>query len=258
MTLRRAAVVAGAVAAAWIVAMLVVGAVFAKRMADHVTERLGESLQATATVGSSDLAMLRGRLELGALAVRKDDIGKLALDVDDVRCELPPLGLALVDRSCGELAVRGVRLEVSTAAVFHIHNPKRNPIHADRVVIDDAMFVFAPSAMVSSVGRIAISIDHAEAGRTVFKTPLSWLFSLQVLRARLELPAHATIQLRFDHGVLSAAGTLFGSSPVSVRVTLPAPHGDARDEIRQLAELGIDFAEQLVTKRAEDWIRSKL
>jgi hypothetical protein len=252
------AIAAASVIGAWIVAMLVVGAVFADRMADRVTERLGESLQATATVGSSDLAMLRGRLELGALAVRKDDVGKLALDVDDVRCELPPLGLALVDRSCGELAVRGVRLEVSTAAVFQIHNPKRKPIHADRVVIDDAVFVFAPSAMVSSLGRIAIFIDHAEAGPTVFKTPLSWLFSLQVLRARLELPAGATVQLRFDRGVLSAAGTLFGSSPASVHVTLPAPHGDARDEIRQLADLGIDFAEQLVTKRAEDWIRSKL
>jgi len=257
MTPRRVAIVAGCIVGAWIIAMLVVGAVFADRMADRVTERLGESLQATASVGSSDLAMLRGRLELGALAVRKDDIGKLALDVDDVRCELPPLGLALVDRSCRELAVHGVRLEVSTAAVFQIHNPRRNPIHADRVVIDDAVFVFAPSAMVSSVGRIAIYIDHAEAGATVFKTPLSWLFSLQVLRARLELPAHATVHLRFDHGVLSAAGTLFGS-PTSVHVTLPAPHGEARDEIRQLADLGVDFAEQLVTKRAEDWIRSKL
>lgn len=90
MTPRRVAIVAGCIVGAWIIAMLVVGAVFADRMADRVTERLGESLQATATVGSSDLAMLRGRLELGTLAVRKDDIGKLALDVEDVRCELPP------------------------------------------------------------------------------------------------------------------------------------------------------------------------
>jgi hypothetical protein len=223
-------------------------------MAARVTERVGESLQAQASIGSSDLAMLRGRLTLGALAVRKDDIGKLALDVDDVRCELPPLGLALVDRSCGELAVRGVRLEVSTAAVFQIKNPKRPPIHADRVVIDDAAFTFAPSAITSSIGRIAIHIDHAEAGPTVFKTPLSWLFSLTALRARLELPGNASLQLDYDRGTLSAAGTLFGSTPVTVRAPLPAPHGDARDEIRQLADLGIELAERLVTQ----WIGSKL
>src|SRR5215467_724420 len=133
---RKLAIAAAAIVVAWVIAMLVVGAVYGDRIAARVTERLGESLQAQAQIGSSDLAMLRGRLTLGALAVRKDDIGKLALDVDDVRCELPPLGLALVDRSCGELAVRGVRLEVSTAAVFQIRNPKRPPIHADRVVID--------------------------------------------------------------------------------------------------------------------------
>jgi hypothetical protein len=240
-------------------ALVATGAALEDRTRERIAGRIGESLQADAAIERGSLALVRGRLDLVGLAVHRDDaVGHLAITVDDLRCELPPLGLALVDRSCGELAVRGVRLEVSTAAVFQIHNPKRKPIHADRVVIDDAVFVFAPSAMVSSLGRIAIFIDHAEAGPTVFKTPLSWLFSLQVLRARLELPAGATVQLRFDRGVLSAAGTLFGSSPASVHVTLPAPHGDARDEIRQLADLGIDFAEQLVTKRAEDWIRSKL
>src|SRR4051812_47674778 len=101
MTRRRIAIAAGCIAGAWLVAMIVIGEVYAARISQRVTEQLGESLQASATVGSSDLAMLRGRLTFGALRVRKNtDAGALSLDVDDVRCELAPLGGSLFDRSC--------------------------------------------------------------------------------------------------------------------------------------------------------------
>jgi len=42
--------------------------------------------------------------------------------------------------------------------------------------------------------------EHAEAGETIFKTPLSWLFALQALRATIELPAGITLELAYDHG----------------------------------------------------------
>jgi len=58
--------------------------------------------------------------------------------------------------------------------------------------------------------------------------------------------------------VLAATGTLFGDQPVTVDAPLPEPRGDGRAEIRQLGDLGIELAEKLVTRRAEDWIRSKL
>jgi hypothetical protein len=193
------------------------------------------------------------------LAVRRDDVvGKLALDVAEVRCELPPLGGALFDRECRELAVRGAHLEASAVAVFQIKNPKRPPIRARHLAIDDAVFAFAPSAILPNVGRIEIRIDHAEAGATVFKTPLSWLFALETLRARIELPAHVTVELAYDNGVLSAMGTLLGSTPVSIPFALPVPHGDAHDEVHDLVTLGTDAATRLVAKRAEDWIRTKL
>jgi hypothetical protein len=259
MRTRRVLLAIAAFAVAWVVACVIIGFAYESRVTGRVTEQLGESLKADATIDSADLAMLRGALRMDRLAVRRDDaIGKLTLDVAEVRCQLPPLGGALFDRECRELAVRGAHLEASAAAVFQIKNPKRPPIHARHLTIDDAVFAFAPSAILPNIGRIEIHIDHAEAGATTFKTPLSWLFALETLRARIDLPAHVTVELAYDGGTLSAMGTLFGSTPVSIPLALPEPRGDAHDEVRDLVSLGSDAATRLVAKRAEDWLRTKL
>ena len=258
---RRAAIIGGCVVAGWIILLAVLGPVLAGREQTHVVERVGESLQATASVGTTDLGLVGGSLVLDRLAVRRDDaIGHLALDVDQVRCDLAPLGWALVDHDCRELAIHGMRLEVSTAALFQLRHPARQPIRARRVIIDDATLAFAPSAFVPSLGRVAITIEHAEAGDTVFRTPLSWIFALEVLRARIDLPANITLRLGYAHGKLSAAGTLFGSAPVEVPFELPvaAMAADARGEIALLVKAGEDVAERLVAKRAQDWLNSKL
>jgi hypothetical protein len=128
------------------------------------------------------------------------------------------------------------------------------------VVIDDAALVFLPSAFMPNFGRIEIAIDHAEAGATVLRTPLSWLFALEELRARFALPAGITVRISYHQGILTAAGSLFGSAEVQLPVQLPIADTakDARDEIRLLVEVGRQIAEQLVAKRAEDWLRSKL
>jgi hypothetical protein len=258
---RRAAIIAGCVVAGWIVLLVVLDFALEGAEGRHVEQRVGESLQATAKVGATDLALGRGRLLLDQLSVRRDDVvGHLALDVAEVRCELAPLGLALVDHDCRELAIRGMRLEVSTAALFKLPRPARRPIHASRVVIDDATLAFAPSAFAPSLGRVAITIEHAEAGPTVFRTPLSWLFALEALRARIELPANITLRLGYGSGKLAAAGTLFGSAPVEVPFEVPLADAakDAQEEIQLLVKAGEDVAERLVAKRAEDWLRAKL
>jgi hypothetical protein len=258
---RRILIVGGATFAAWLVVLTILGLALGSRQERHTTERLGESLQAAVTVGGSDLALVRGRFALDRLSIRRDDVvGHLAIDVHAVRCELAPLGWALVDRDCRELSVRGVRLEVSTAALFTVKRPKREPIRADRVVIEDAVLVFLPSAFAPNLGRIEIAIDRAVTHGTVMRTPLSWLFSLDELRARLALPAGITLTLGYRGGVLTAAGSIFGSTPVALPIQIPLAEmaRDAHDEIRLLVELGTDIAERLVAKRAEDWLRSKL
>src|SRR5262245_3121572 len=219
---RRVALATGGIVAGWLVACVVLDLALAGHEQRGVEHRVGESLQATATVGDTDLALLRGRLTLDHLAVRRDDpVGHLAIDVAEVRCELAPLGLALVDRDCRELAVSGVRLEVSTVALFKIKNPKRKPIHAGHVVIDDAVLAFSPSAFLPSLGKVAIVIEHAEAGPTTFRTPLSWILSLSQLRAKIDMPAGITLYLTYHDGVFGAAGSLFGSTPVELPIQLP-------------------------------------
>lgn len=259
--MKRAAIIALCVVAVWIVVLVVLDAALAGTEQRHIEERVGESLQATAQVGDTDLALGRGRLLLEQLSVRRDDIiGHLALDVAQVRCELAPLGLALVDHDCRELAIRGMRLEVSSAALFKLQHPARRPIRASSVIIDDAELAFAPSALVPNIGRVSITIEHAEAGPTVFRTPLSWLFGLTQLRARIALPAGISMHLRYGGGKLSAAGSLFGSAPVEVPFVLPLAMAaaDAHEELLLLGKAGEDVAERLVAKRAEDWLRAKL
>ncbi|MFT3693205.1 MAG: hypothetical protein QM831_08690 [Kofleriaceae bacterium] len=247
------------VIAVWLIALLIIGAIVGSRTATTTKQRIAESLHGSASLDDADLALIRGRLEMKHLAVHRDDlVGHLALDVQDVDCELAPLGLALFDRSCHSLAIRGIRLDVSTAALFQLKHPKQNPITADRVTIDDAVFSFSASALLPELGKIIITIDHADAGVTTFKTPLSWLFSLENLRAHIDV-ANVTVYLTYANGSFGASGSLFGSTPVVVPLQLPvATILDGKAELALLIKTGEDLAEQLVQKRAEDWLRTKL
>lgn len=241
-------------------ALVATGMALEGRTRRGIAARIAESLHADATIARGSLALVRGRLDLEALAVHRDDaVGHLAITVDDLRCDLPPLGLALVDGDCRELAISGARFEVSSAALFKLRPPRRPPLHAGRVVIDDARLVFAPTALVPDAGRIAITIAHAEVGDTRFKTPLSWLFALRALDATIELPAGITLELAYDHGSLRVSGALFGATPVTVPVALPAadPADDARAEIARLGAFGKDVAQRLVLQRVADWLESK-
>lgn len=252
--------IVGGVLALWLVALVIIGVLYGSRAGNRVATRVGESLVAEATVEESNLALIRGHLELDGLEVTKNDLGHLALDVEQIRCELPPLGLALVDHECRDLIVKGVRMDVSAAAVFQLKRPKRPPLHVRAVHIADATLAFAPSAFAPSLGRIAVTIDEATAGPTTFKTPLSFLFSLTALTATIELPAGITVKLAYKDGLLTAAGGIFGKAPVAIPFAIPMPDsaGDAVEEIKQLVALGRDLAERLVARRAEDWLKQKL
>lgn len=244
----------------WLALLLVLDAIYGDKFARTVEERLAESLQGEAVIARSDLALVRGHLDLAGLSVVRDDsIGHLSLKVDDVRCALPPLGAAVILHGCRELAIRGTRLEISTVALFKLRPPKRLPIRTDRVVIEDATLAFSPSAFVVGLGRVTIHIDRAVAGETTFHTPFAWLLTLEQLEARLELPAGISVKLSYANGVISAAGTLFGSQPVSMALPLHLPSAtSAKQQIEQLTAVWKTAAEELVLKRADDWIKSKL
>ncbi|HEY0989255.1 MAG TPA: hypothetical protein VGD80_19435 [Kofleriaceae bacterium] len=245
----------------WLAALLVLNFVLFGGTRRRIAERLGDSLQALATIDRGSLALIRGWIDLEDLTLRRDDlVGHLSITAGRIHCELPPLGLGLFDRDCRDLVVRQTRLEVSTAALFRLRPPKRPPLRARRVVIEDARLEFSPSAFVPSMGRVAIDIERAEAGPTVFKTPLSWIFALRELRATVELPAGIALRLSYEDGRLRVAGSVVGATPVELPLALPvaAPADDASAEIAKLVALGKDIAERVVARKAEDWVRSKL
>jgi hypothetical protein len=247
--------------AIWLGALLAIDVGLEGRTRRSVADRIAGSLESDATIDRGDLALLRGAVDFSDLAVRRDDlIGHLALTVASLHCELRPLGFALVDRDCRDLSVRGTRLEVSTAALFKLKRPKRPPLHVLHVVLDDARLEMSPSALLPNLGRVAIAIDHAEAGDTTFKTPLSWLFALRALHATIDLPAGITLQLTYDHGELRVAGGILGATPIALPVALPVADlaDDPRAEIAKLIDFGKDVAERLVARKAEDWLKSKL
>ena len=259
--IRRVVLIVAGVVAAWLVLLVVLGFTYRGRTARGVAARFGDSLQGTATFGGADLALVRGGLSLERLAVRRDDaIGTLSLEIADVGCDLPPLGLALVDRECGELAIGGMRMEVSALALLRLRKTKRPPTRADRVVIRDAVLGFAPSAFVPGLGRVQVRVERAVAGPTRFRTPLSWIFALRELRASFDLPAGLAVHLVYRGGVMSAAGSMFGAERIQIPVSLPVREAadDGQAELARLVEFGRGVAERLVARRAKEWLRSKL
>ena len=259
--MKRFVRVIAVLAAAWLVLVFVLGFVFAGRTGDRVAKRIGESVQGTATIGDSSLGLVFGNFSAERLAVRRDDvIGQLSLDVGELHCDLAPLGFAFFDRSCGDLEIKDVKLTLSTLALFKLQRPKRKPFVAERVVIDNADFTFSPAAALPSLGSVHIVLEHVESGPTTFKTPLSFVFALEVMRARIELPAGITLRLTFANGKLTAAGTIFGSTPVEVPIAMPQLDSadDAQAEMKKLVAFGKDLAEKLVAQKAEDWLLKKL
>jgi hypothetical protein len=105
--------------------------------------------------------------------------------------------------------------------------------------------------------NVRIAIAHAEAGATTFKTPLSWIFALRTLRARVELPI-GVIELAYANGVVTATG--LGATPVSVPVVLPSQElaDEPQQEIERLVKFGRELGERLVAQKVGDWLRDKL
>ena len=241
----------------WLVALVVFDFVGAGKIERRVIARVGDPLGATVTIGKSDLALIRGHLDLDKLAIKKSDGGELSIDIDNIRCDLPPLGVALIDGDCNLLSIKTMRVAVSAIGAFKLHNAS-SPVHAKAVVIDDAVLELSPSALVSALGKVTITVEHAEAKDTVFKTPLSWIFALVELRAKVDLPGGTTIVLGYKNGKLSVSGGLLGSKPVELPFEIPVANlaDDPKAELERIVKLVKDTGEKLVEQKAQDFLKS--
>lgn len=260
----RIAIAGGAAVALWLGGLIVGDAALEPGVRDRVASRIAESLQAQATVADGDLALVRGGFDLDGLAARRDDaVGHLALAVARLDCELAPLGAALIDRHCRALGLAGLRLEVSTTQMFRLAHPKRPPLRAEQLAIFDARLELAAGAIAPGLGRVTIAVERAEAGETVFKTPLSWLLALHQLRATIELPPESggmTLRLAYQAGELQVSGGVFGPAPIALAIALPLadPAEEPRAETARLIAFGKDVAERLIARKAAAWLRAAL
>ncbi|MEJ7597617.1 MAG: hypothetical protein WKG01_06880 [Kofleriaceae bacterium] len=257
---RRLAKIGAALVVGWLVLLVILGFAIGDRTASQVTSRIADSLQGSGRHADHDLALVRGILQVSQLEVRRDDVvGKLDLTVAEIECDLPPFGLAMLDRDCDELAIRGLRLEVSTFALFKSHRPRRTPFHAGGITLDDATLVLSPTALAPSLGKTELRVHHAHAGATTFKTPLSFLFALDSLRATLALPAGLVVELTYANRLLTVSGGVFGSEPVTLPVELPVADlaDDPQAELKKLVAFARQIAEEAITRRAADWFREK-
>lgn len=246
----KVAIGVGAAAAAWVGAVFVYGVAMRGRVGEQVRGRLAESLDARVRFAEFDLELVRGAFAIEGVAIERDHDGHLQAGVERIDAAIAPLGAYLWDRDLGPVEVEGVDLDVRGFGVLRIVPPPRPPVRMAHLAIDDAQLRFA--AANTSWQRFQVTIDHADAGRTVLRTPLSWVFALEHLDATLELPGVAPITLHYGNGRLDASGGLFGDAPVSIPVSLPMPVPG--HEGQQLLSLGEDVAERLALARASGWI----
>jgi hypothetical protein len=239
--------------ATWVVGLVIAGYAARGCVVERTQARLSQSLDATVAIGDLELSLVRGRVGLGDLVIDRDHDGHLHVQIDRIDAGIAPLGAYLWDRDLGQVTVRGVAIEVTAWAVLKIKPPRRPPLVMDHLTIEGAHVVFAPTSLTGSWGKATLAVERAEAGATVLRTPMSWLFALEHLDAVLDLPGIAPIALHYDAGRLEASGSVFGATPIGIDVHLPAP--EPGHEGRQLADLATDLAERLALARAEHLLR---
>ena len=243
----------GGALAGYLLALLVVGWLLGGVVARDVRDRLGASLDAEAAVGEASVSLLRGAASIREIEVRREHDGLLTLDVDELALDLAPLGAVLWDREPREVAIAGGRLEVSGLGVLRLpHRPEQPPIRIGGLRLERCALVLVATGLLPGLTRVELTIERARSGATVLRTALSWLFTLEDLVARVELPAGVTVRLTYRAGVLSAVGGPFGDTPVVVPFALPAI--DDADEVEQLAALGKELAKQLALAQARRWL----
>jgi hypothetical protein len=247
--------VAGALGA-YLVALLIAGFAARGHVRERTRARLAESLDADVALADLELGLIRGVVGMDGLTIERDHDGHLYVGVDRIDAGIAPLGAYLWDHDLGDVTVSGVDVDVTGWGVLKLKPPRRPPIRFARLAIDDAQLTFAAATWAPAWTRFRVTIDHAQAGDTVLRTPMSWVFALERLDAHLEVPGAAPVDIHFAGGRLEASGSLFGPTPVSIPVTLPAP--EPGHEGQQLRALGADLAERLALARASGWIEDEL
>lgn len=239
----------GGAVVGYLLLLLVGGWILGGVVARGVRDRLAASLDAEATVGAAEVDLLRGGAALRGLEVEREHDGHLTLAVDALELDLAPLGAVLWDREPRAVRVKGGRLEISGLGVLRLPpRRKRPPVTVGALHLEDVRLALVATGLLPGLARVELVIERARSRTTVLRTALSWIFTLEELVARLELPAGVSLRLAYRDQVMSVTGGPFGATPLELPLVMPAV--DAQDEVGQLAALGKELAKQLALAEA--------
>lgn len=244
-------------AVVYLLALLVLGKVAGGVVADQIQERLSRSLDAEVRVGGAQVGLIGGTVTVSDLRIERTRIDHFGVEIRTLDVDIAPMGWAVIDRSLHEVKVRGARLTVTGAGALQLPpRPKAPPVTVGALEIEDAVLDLQATGYWPGLARIVITIEKARTGPTTFRTALSWIFTLEELVARVDLPAGMTVRLGFREGRLSASGGFFGETPVTIDFKLPRL--DGRDEVAQLVAIGKELGKQLAIERARRWLQSQV
>ncbi|MEZ4399344.1 MAG: hypothetical protein R3B06_04960 [Kofleriaceae bacterium] len=255
---RRKQILVGlaAIAALYLTALVVVGYAARGWVADVVRDRLALSLDGRARVGRVDLGLVRGRLALADVEVERDHQGQLRLAIARLEVDVAPLGAVVVDRAPRQITVRGARLAISGGGALGLPHRAGPPIAVGGVEIIDSELVIAATSALPGLAEVRVKLDRVRCGPTRFVTPMSWLFALDVLEARVELPGGRGFSIAYRDRVLTAVGGPFGQAPVTIDIELPRIPGD--DEPAQVRAVAFSLGTKLVAALARGWLSDQL
>jgi len=243
--------------AAYFIVLVIVGWIAAGIVADKIQARLAGSLDAEVKVGDAEVGLISGTVRVNDLHLERNKIDTLELDISGLEVDIAPMGWVLVDRDLRRVKVRDGRLTISGAGALVLPpRPKQPPVRVGALEIENGVIELMATGYWPGLARMVITIEHARAGATTLRTGLSWLFTLESLVARVDLPANITVRIAFEDGALSASGGFFGQTPVTIPFQLPKL--DDRDEVEQLVALGKQLGKQLAIERAKRWLGSQL
>jgi len=252
VTLRRVAIGTVAASAAYLMVLLIAGWVASERVAETVRDRLAASLDGEARVAHAEVGLVRGEVVVTGVTARREQRGVLQLAVERLEVDVAPLGAVIFDRTPRALRLSGGHLLISGAgALDGLDHRRRAPLRVGAVELVDSDLTIVATTMWPELARVHLTITRVVAGPTTFRTPLSWVFSLRELAARVELPGGAAFTLTFHDGALSAQGSLFGDIPITVPVSLAYRPGVP--EPVQLRAIAFELGKRLALERARRW-----
>lgn len=251
MWLRKAAIGLGLAAATYLAALVVASWVVAATVERDVQHRLATTLDGTATVGDATVSLLRGSIAVTGVHAERHHLGTLALDVDRIELDVAPLGAFAVVRSPRALRVTGGHLVVTGAGALDGLERGHAQVDVGAVELRASELTLAVTSLWPELARVHLVLDRVRAGPTRFRTPLSWVFTLDELDARVELPGGSAFTLAYRDGALTARGGLFGAAPITVPVDLRYRAGV--DETVQLRALAFELGKRLAVERARRW-----